>query len=184
MLANFKKHHFLAGAVIFIAMWAVALVFIPPENLVEKIGVENTYLVAFLLAAIGGLSTITGTSFFAVVATLANGGGDPILLGLLGGFGIFLSDSVFFFLAHHGTNILVGQESLFRQKMLEFIEKVPDWFLGIFVFAYVGFSPLPNDILMIALALAKIRYKSIVPALLAGSITIVLITALLGGSIK
>ncbi|MGB3922115.1 MAG: hypothetical protein WBL19_02460 [Minisyncoccia bacterium] len=180
MLANIKKHHILAAAVLFIAVWAIALVFIPTEILVEKVGVHNTYLVAFLLAAIGGLSTITGASFFAAVATFASGGADPVLLGLLGGLGIFISDSIFFFLAHHGTNILIGRESPFRQKMLWFIEKVPDWLLGIFVFAYVGLSPLPNDILMIALALAKVRYKRIVLALIAGSITIVLITATLG----
>ncbi len=182
MFAKVKKHHLLAGAVLFIAIWAVALIFIPPEAIVEKIGVHNTYLVAFLLAAIGGLSTITGTSFFAAVATFANGGADTILLGLVGGLGIFLSDSVFFFLAHHGAKVLVEQESSLRQKVLGFIEKIPDWLLGIFVFAYVGFSPLPNDILMIALALAGVQYRRILLALLAGSITIVLITAVLGNS--
>lgn len=185
MIRTLKKHYILILAVLFIALWAVALVFISPEELVEKIGVENTYLVAFLLAAIGGLSTITGTSFFAAVATFASGGADPALLGLIGGAGIFLSDSVFFFLAQQAVKVFnIDSQSPFRQKVLGFISRVPDWLIGIFVFAYVGLSPLPNDILMIALALAKVRYRRIVLALIAGSITIVLITATLGESIR
>lgn len=185
MLAKLKKHYLLTGAILFIAVWAIILIFFSPEDIVEKIGVQNTYLVAFLLAAIGGLSTITGTSFFAAVATFASGGADPLLLGLIGGAGIFLSDSVFFFLAQQGVKVFnIDSQSPFRQKVIGLIGRVPDWLLGIFVFAYVGLSPLPNDILMIALALAKVRYRRIVLALIVGSITIVLITATLGESVR
>lgn len=172
----------MALAVFFITLWAIVLIFFSPEEVVNKIGAENSYLIVFLLAVIGGLSTITGTSFFASVATFAHGGADPFLLGLIGGMGIFISDSIFFFLAHQGAKILEEKENSFRSKLLKSIEKIPRWFIGIFVFLYVGLSPLPNDILMIALALAKIRYRQIVLPLILGSMSIASIAAFLGKS--
>lgn len=183
MFRTIKKHYLIALAVAIIALWAIALIFVSPEEVIDKIGVRNSYLIVFLLAVIGGLSTITGTSFFATVATFANGGADPLLLGLIGGIGIFLSDSVFFFLAQQGAKVLKEKENSFRSKLLKSIEKIPHWFVGIFVFLYVGFSPLPNDILMIALAIGKVRYSKIALPILFGSITIASITAFIGVNI-
>ncbi len=180
MLNALKKHYLLVGALAFIALWATALVFISPQEIINKIGPENAYIIVFLLAVIGGLSTVTGTSFFATTATFANGGADPLLLGLVGGLGIFISDSVFFFLANQGAKILKDEEGSFRWKLFGTIEKVPSWFLGIFVFLYVGLSPLPNDILMIGLALAKVRYRKIFIPILLGSLSIATLTAILG----
>jgi len=178
-----KKHYLIALAVAVIAVWAITLIFISPEEIIEKIGTKNSYFIVFLLAVIGGLSTITGTSFFASIATFANGGADPLLLGLIGGIGIFISDSVFFFLANQGTKAITEKENSFRSKILKSVEKIPHWFIGVFVFLYVGLSPLPNDILMIALALAKIRYSKIALPILFGSITIASITTFIGVNI-
>lgn len=183
MLKSIKKHYIIAIAVLFIAIWAITLIFISPDEIINEIGVQNAYIIIFLLAVIGGLSTLTGTSFFVTLATFANGGADPLLLGLIGGLGIFISDSVFFFLANQGVKVFDKKENSFRSKILKSIEKVPHWLMGIFVFVYVGFSPLPNDILMIGLALGKVKYRKVALAILAGSFSISLITAFIGGSI-
>jgi hypothetical protein len=178
-----KKPYIIASAILLIALWAVLLIFVSPTEIIENIGVQNAYIIIFLLAVIGGLSTLTGSSFFVTLATFASGGADPFLLGIIGGLGIFISDSIFFFLANQGVKVFDEKESLFRVKILRLIEKVPQWLLGVFVFIYVGFTPLPNDILMLGLALGKVRYRSVALAILAGSFSIALITAFIGGAI-
>ena len=48
----------------FLLVLVLILVFITPEEIVNYVGVRNTYLVSFLLAVFGGLSAATGLSFF------------------------------------------------------------------------------------------------------------------------
>ena len=62
-----KKHLLFVGLVLFLTIWTVFLWVIHPDTLVAAIGIQNTYGVAFLLAALGGLSTVTGASFFATI---------------------------------------------------------------------------------------------------------------------
>src|SRR5262245_39905659 len=92
------KYRYLIFFLVFVLLLTLALVifFITPEQIVAYIGVKNTYLVAFLLAVFGGLSAITGVSFFLSVAAFASGGANPFLLALVGGLGIFISDSIFY----------------------------------------------------------------------------------------
>lgn len=182
MLATTRNKLVAAGIVLVLALWIGLVFIISPEEIVSAIGVQNTYLVVFLLATIGGLSTVTGTSLFAALATFASGGADPWLLGLVGGLGIFISDSVFFLVAHHGARALPKKPNGIRDRLAHTFKRIPQWALAGGVYAYVGITPLPNDILMGALALARIPYRSIVVPLLAGSITIALLTAHIGES--
>lgn len=160
--------------------WAILFFFVSPETIIDAIGVHNAYIVVFLLALIGGLSTITGTSLFAVIATFAAGGAHPFLLGITAGLGIFVSDSIFFALARRGSQTIKERPRDIRDKLAYYIEQLPPWGLHGGIYLYVGLSPLPNDILMIALALARVRYRTIAPALFAASITIATLTAYLG----
>ena len=160
--------------------FVLILALITPQEIVDYVGVENTYLVSFLLAVFGGLSTVTGISFFASVATFSRGGASPVLLALFGGLGIFISDSIFFLIAQYGVDIL-------RKKVqpisLWFISRMENFSLGtimVGVYIYIGFTPLPNDVLMIALAFVGMPFRRLAPVLMAGSITIVFLVAYFG----
>lgn len=175
-----KDQLVLIGIIALIAGWIALFFFISPEAVVDAIGVHNAYLVVFLLALIGGLSTLTGTSLFAVIATFAAGGALPLMLGICAGIGIFASDSIFFLLATRGSRSITQRKHDIRDMLAKHIQRLPPWALHGGVYLYVGLSPLPNDILMIALALARVRYRTIAPALFAASITIATLTAYLG----
>lgn len=149
-------------------------------EIVNYIGVENTYLVSFLLAVFGGLSTVTGVSFFVSVATFASGGANPFLLGLFGGLGIFISDSIFFLVARYGVRILERKAKPISLWLISKMEKVSLNTILVGVYLYIGLTPLPNDLLMIALALMGMPFKRLAPVLMAGGITIVFLTAYFG----
>jgi hypothetical protein len=174
-----KKWMIVVALVIFACM-VTALFFISPEEIVDTLGVENTYLIVFLLAAVGGISTVTGASVFLTLATFASGGANAWLLGLVAGLGIFISDSVFYILAKKGSDFFEGKMGRLRHRLESFVQRASPWNIRLGVFAYVGITPLPNDILMLALALARVPYALIAPPIFIGSVSIATIVAHFG----
>lgn len=174
------RHYVFLLLFLFIAFWLAALLVWGPEAIIKLIGVENSYAVAFILAAIAGLTSFTGSIHFTALATFAAGGADPFLLGLVGGTGLFLSDSLFFYAAQHGRHAASEQWGHYIERLTRAASTVPRWAVPLGVFLYVGFSPFPNDILMLALALGGFRYRLIFPALFLASITHVTLIAHFG----
>lgn len=175
-----KKHYLLIGIILFLVALNVLFYFIGPERIVEYIGIQNTYLVVFAVAAIGGLSTFTGGVLYSSIAAFAAGGSSPLLLGIAGGIGIFISDSIFYFLAKRGRESIPENWETWLAKIERFVERYPLWLVLLAIYLYLSLGPLPNDVLMIALVAAGVRYRHLIIALLPGSITIALITAYFG----
>ena len=162
---------------------AYLLYLYPPDEIVAHIGVDNTYLAAFLIAASGGLSSFTSGVFYAAVATFSSGGANPWLLGLIGGTGIAIGDSIIFGLCKYG---LKDVTAVWKERISSFgsyLESYPSWLVYGILFLILGFSPMPNDIVMFALATLGFRYLQIAPLLLAAGITITTVTAVLGRSV-
>lgn len=181
MVSFIKKYWIFAVMILCFLIFGLVIYFIGPEKIVSFVGVENTYLVAFLFAVLGGLSSITGVSFFAAIATFAAGGSHPLLLGFAGGLGIFISDSVFFFMARYGVSTV--REKSKPHRYFEKIKRLPKWALLLTTYTYLGFTPFPNDLLMVFLAFSDIKYKQLMPIILLGGMTVVTIAAYLGNFI-
>jgi hypothetical protein len=176
----YKKYFTVLSIIAVVVAVNILFYFVSPQGIVSYLGAENTYLIAFTVAAIGGLSTLTGTALYATIVTFASGGSDPNFLGLAAGIGIFISDSIFFFLAYHGRkSVPLGLER--RIMRLEvWTKRISKRKLQLFIYFYLSLAPLPNDVLMIALALGGLRYRDIAPAILLGSLTIAFLAAHLG----
>ncbi len=159
--------------------WGVFFYYISPSAIVEKIGIQNSYLVAFIISAICGFSSITSTTFYVTIGALAKVGSNPFLLGISGGLGVCLSDFVFFYVIRKGTPVIDKHWKKLMDFMKRIVTWMPDWMLYIFVFLYSGFFPVPNDILLVALAFGKIPFKKIALYLFAGDIVSTLLIAYL-----
>ena len=178
-----KNYYTFGGIVAFFIFINILLYFFGTDTIVSFIGVENTYIIVFIIATIGGLSTVTGVALFTSIATFASGGSEPLFLALAGGTGIFISDSIFYFLALYGRKSVPREWEKNLSKMAAWIEKYPPWAILLGVYVYIGFTPLPNDLLAIALVVGKYTYKKIAPVLLIGSFTIAFLTAYFGSLI-
>lgn len=176
----FKRHYILLLVLLFLVAINTLFYFIGPKEIVEHIGVKNSYAITFVIATIGGLSTLSGTILFTTIATFAAGGSNLLLLGMLGGIGIFISDSIFFYLAQLGRQFVPSNWEKLLGRIEHLVQRYPRWLVLIFVFFYLGLTPLPNDILMLALVLGGYSYRLLWPVLLAGSLSIALITAFIG----
>lgn len=162
-----------AGLILLFA-WGFFLYRFGPEKIIQLVGIQNSYIAAFLIAVIGGTSVFTTASFYMTIATFAAGGLNIFALALISGMGVAIGDSFFFFLGTKGRKMT---SSAFRKKLNKFsgwLQKLPGWVIPIFAFAYAGFVPLPNDALMISLALGKYKFLRVIPFVFLGDLALML----------
>jgi len=157
--------------------------FITPDHIVEYVGVDNTYLTTFLIASVGGLNVITGGVLYASIIAFAAGGASPWLLGVVGGIGIAIGDSLVFYLFRHTAKTLSPQWQEKADQVKKKVEHFPRYIQYILIYAYLGFTPLPNDILMFLLAVLRFKFVEVLPVIVAGTITVATLIAYLGNSL-
>jgi hypothetical protein len=182
-----KKKVFVSIAIVLslLAAWALFFHYYPVEKLVDDIGIRNTYLAAFTFAVIGGFSFVTGTSLYAALIALARGGVNPYVLGIIAGLGIFISDSLFYFVATKMrsviTNITFKWERVFR-RIWKVVYKMPPWVVYMAIFLYSAFAPIPNDILLAVLALSGYNYREFAVFLFLGDMVMALLLTTIGAN--
>lgn len=158
----------------------VLFLYYSPEQIVNWIGVQNSYLVVFLIAALGGLNSFTSGVLYASIATFAAGGSIPWLIGVAGGLGIAVGDTVIYFLVRYGRQHIPEKTENWLERNRKYIDRLPRWVQYLVIYIYLGFTPLPNDILMFALAMFDFKFKKILPLIILGGITIATIVAYAG----
>ena len=144
-----------------------------------SIGVTNSYLLLFVIALVGGVSSFTTGSYLATLYLLAQQGLSVPLLGLAGGVAIFIGDIIFFYLGRYGIKALQQSESEWADKFSDWIAKRSDKSLQLFTYVYVGLTPLPNDIITIALGASGRPFKTFLLPLFIGSIQLQTLAAYL-----
>jgi len=174
-----KKNRTLIIFLLILIGWVVFLSFVSPEEIIKTIGINNGYLVAFVVALLGGVSTLTAGSFYLLIITLALGGLNPILLGIVTGPALTVGDGIFFFLGSKAVNALPKYFKDRLVKLSQWINGKYSWLIPILIYFYAGFSLLPGDILMLVLALADYPFKKTIIPLFLGNITLITIMAYL-----
>lgn len=129
------------------------LLYSSPERLVGSIGVQNAYVLIFVLAFLGGLTTFTGVPYHPVLVVLAVGGLNPLLLGLSTAFGVMLGDSTSYFVGYQGGAIVPQGIQKFLARLLSFAMRYPRA-LPLFFFLYGSLCPFSNDFIIISMGLA------------------------------
>lgn len=173
-----RNFYLLSILVLLILAWSLLLYLTGPAELVEAIGVRNGYILGFLVAAIGGVSTVTSISFYSVVTALAAGGLNPFLLGLVMGTGVTIGDSLFFYLGRTGRRTLPDKIQYHVDQALEWAYDQRRGTIHVLIFAWAAFMPLPNDLITIPSGMSKLRAVEILPFILAGNITFTTLLAL------
>ena len=155
--------------------WGAFFYFVPPDTLVEGVGIQNTYAVAFLISLVAGFSTLTGTAAYATVIEFARGGANPLLLGIIAGVGLFLSDSAFYLLVMRGRVALGNRLGRWLARFHQFVERVPRWVVYVGVYLFCAIGPIPNDVMMTVMIIGGYQYRKLWIPLLLGDITFMLL---------
>lgn len=166
-------------ALAIIVAWIILLFNIKPQDLVARIGSTNGYVILFLMGTFGGASIFAGPSYFLALSTLAIGGLNPFLLGICGGTGLAIGDSIIFLL---GLSAAQKAPEKFQKKMdrlRKIVEKRKNWMVNLALYLYLAFTPLPNEVATIPLGLVGVERKRIILYLLLANITSGILIALL-----
>ena len=161
------------AVVALLLVWTAIFTRINIHELVQAIGVRNGYLLALGVALLGGVSTFTTASFFTTIGVLSIGGLNPFFLGLVTAPALLLGDYIFYYLGTRGRTAVSAKNLVKIKKVEAWFETKPAWFRPVGIYMYTAFTPLPADILMIALALIGYKFKRALVSILLGHITIV-----------
>lgn len=167
-----------------VALWSWLLATIGAERIVAFVGAENGYVVMFLVALFGGLSTFTSVTYFATVLTLGSAGLNPVGLAAASSMGVSIGDAIFYFIGYLGLrHVVAGWIGRAIHRASVWLETKPRAFVFAAVYAYAAFTPLPNDLLAVALGAMRQPLFLILPALILGNFTLTLILATFGGQL-
>lgn len=159
---------FLSLAVLILA-WVLFLNIFGVERFIDSIGIHNGYLIVFLTALFGGITSVTGTFFFTALVTFSVGGLNTFFLAILGGIGLTISDSVIYYFVLRGVKLFPKYKDTKISKFAVWLSSKPKVFVNIIAILYFGLSPFPNEILVIVFALSRYKFINLLPALLIGN---------------
>ncbi len=162
--------------ILFIVSWSLLLYYYSPREIVNMLGVHNIYVFVFLMAAIGGVSTFTSTTFYATLVTIALGGVNTILVALFASVGLTLGDILFYYLGAKSKHCIKGRYASHVLYITKKIDNIGDRMIMVLIFLY-SLTPLPSDIIAISLAIVEFPFKKMVLPLFIGNFTLIIILA-------
>ncbi|MBI2035738.1 MAG: hypothetical protein HYT12_03600 [Candidatus Liptonbacteria bacterium] len=152
-----KALRYLPGLILpllFVGFTVYFFVFSTPERIIEMVGVNNAYMLIFVLAFLGGLTTFSGLPYHLLLITLATGGLKPSLLGISAAAGVMLGDSTSYYVGYHGGAIAPqGIQKFFKQAY--FFSSRHQIMLPLFCLAYGSLVPFSNDFITISAGIAR-----------------------------
>lgn len=167
-----------------IVAWVALVYFLGAQQIVEFIGVENGYYIMFFIALFGGVSSFTGVSYAATIVTLAGGGLDPLFLALASAAGVSIGDTVYYVVSRHGQRMLKeGKSKQYIDRLSHWLHNKSKWTVAGTIYLYTAFTPLPNDVLTIAMGLTRQPYLLVITALVLGNFTLTYLIAGFGTSV-
>ena len=158
---RFRKILIFSILALFIVSLILLLYFVSPEQIVDKIGVRNVYLLVFFVSFFGGFSAGGSVTFISLLVTFAAGGINPFYLGIISGTSLAIGDMIMFHVGTRGRELVRGEWNKRINKVANIImkRKLLRKAVPVFAYIYIGLLPLPNDILILFLAAIKYPEK-------------------------
>ena len=170
---NDKKNIIIVMSIaLFIILWSILLHCYPPGEIVSMMGVRNIYIFIFMMAMIGGVSTFTSTAFYTTLITISLGGVNPIWVAFFASIGLTLGDMLFYYLGLMCKQCIKGKYVTYVDILTKKMERFDDRIIMLVVFFY-SLTPLPSDIIAIALAMLGFPFKKMIVPLLAGNFVLI-----------
>lgn len=165
---------------LFIVGWTILLYYYSPSEIVEWLGVTNSYLVAFLMAVFGAIASMTPVSTYPAIYTMASGGVSPLLLAPIAAIGLTVGDMIFVYFGLSAREALSEKFQNFVERVLRWLNEKPTLFIQVFVFVWVGILPIANNLITAPLAMTGFPIKKLLPPLMLGNLVFPIMAASLG----
>jgi membrane protein YqaA with SNARE-associated domain len=167
-----------------IIIWISIVYLIGAQAIVAEIGLNNIYLLIFIIAILSGSSSFVSASFFAVYISIASGIDNHLLFAISGGLGLSVGDSIFYYFAHKGRAVQNKKWQSIIERLSSWTKKQSLYLVYTIIFIYNAFTPFPGDLLNIVLGLSGIKYRKIIAVIILGNITLLYLVAYFLGKNK
>jgi len=175
-----KRIALFVTVLLLIVGWTLLFMYTEPEEVIAWIGVENSYLVGFLISVLGALGSVTPFSTYPAVYAMASTEVNLFVLVPLVAAGLTVGDALFFFFGVTAQDVIPNRLQSKVDQLWSWLEKKPDIFIQIFLLIWVGFSPLANNLITAPLAVAGYRFRKIVVPLTLGNCSLPVVASYLG----
>lgn len=145
---------FRIALLLFFVGWSIFFYYSSPEGIINFIGVENAYVLMFVLALLGGLTTFSGIPYHVILIMLASGGLNPLFLGISASSGVIAGDATSYFIGYNGRQIVPQKIQKNLQWFCAFCLARPK-LLPVAFFLYGSLVPFSNDFIVISMGLAR-----------------------------
>lgn len=170
---------FLIVLAIFLA-WSLLLYTISPEEIVQRIGLHNSYLVLFFMALLGGTSIFLPFPYYLFTISFGAAGLNPLLLGICAGIGTLIGDTTSYYVAYHAGKVAPRKYSLVFQKVFDWATRRNPIIFSLLVFFYASIVPLPDDLITVPSGFIKYPFWRLAIPLGLGKIVFNTLLALSG----
>ncbi len=164
--------------IVMLVTFSVFFYYFSPEQVISYIGVENAYIMMFILSVLGGLSTFSAVPYHIVLIALATGGVNPYLLGGITAVGVMLGDSTSYYIGYQGQSLLSPRMKEVVEKLSMIKEKYPKLLPVIFLL-YGSLLPFSNDLVVIPMGFLHYPFWRVITPLAIGNIIFNIALALL-----
>ncbi len=148
---------------------SVFFMWLPMETIVDKIGSDNAYLIMFVVAMVGGMTTFSGVPYQFLLFGFAHAGVDPILLGTVTALGVMAGDSTSYLLGRQSSELFTGRVKVALGYVSGYLSDRPRLVFPL-LFVYGSVSPLSNDFIVISMGIARYSYWRVIVPLLFGNV--------------
>ena len=147
----------------------IIYLYVDTEALFKIIGTANSYLMMFVIAFLGGMTTFNFIPYYSVIFLLVSAGLNPFFVGLCSAIGVICGDTFSYYMGYSGGKVIPEKYKNFFYRVSAFAEKHPKLFL-VLCFIYGCVSPLSNDFITIPAGISKIPFKQVLAPLFFGNL--------------
>lgn len=155
---------------IIFGIWTVVIYQFPPAEIVDFFGTQNGYMATLILSFIGGISIIIPIPYHLVLMTLAAGGLNPILLGIVATIGQAGGDSTSYLLGFSGGKIASRTLFIGIERFQKWFMSLTYWKFATVLTIYGAISPFSNDWLLIPMGITHYPYRKMMVPLEIGNL--------------
>lgn len=164
-LTTALKVSFTAGVIV-AAVWLSIIV--RENDVVQHLVRDFGYLGLFVASVISGFNLIAPIPIISFTPLFVGSGLTLISTVVVISLGLTAGDALGFWIGYLGREIKNPAVAK-RVARLELAREKSSYLPLVMLFLYAAFAPLPNEIMVIPMALAGYRFKQIIPITLAGN---------------
>ncbi len=152
-------------------------IFYSPKEMILRLGVRNSFIIAFFISIVGAFTSMTKFSAYPMIIALVGGGLNFFHVGLVAGLGLAIGDILFFLFGHSARGFTGHRFKNKLDNILARLQRLNTILVQVLIFFYISCTPLPNNLLSGSLAFIKYPFKHVVIPLILGDVAFCILVA-------